>query len=235
MVKYIPSNSEILDVGCGYGKIWDLLKSRKNHTVGLEGNEIPLKFAKERMDETYQVDITSAEDVRSTLKDRKFDYIIIADVLEHLYDPFSVLCMYKSYLKQNGKIIISIPNAVVWDIRLRFLLGIFNYADSGTTDRTHIRFFTRGSFRRFLKAADLKITKEDFNPGIFCPFIPIVRYFIEKSMNNKKINMDDPSLLYNSPMHQFYLKYVLPIEKLFCALWKPLFAFQFIFIAENKS
>lgn len=187
------------------------------------------------MSEVYKVDITSLDEVKAVLNEKKFDCIVIADVLEHLYDPFSILCMYKSFLKPNGKIVISIPNAVVWDIRLRFLLGIFNYADSGTTDRTHIRFFTRGSFRRFLKAADLKIVKEDFNPGIFCPFIPLIRFFLENKMNNKKINIDDPSLLYNSPMHQFYLKYVFGIEKLFCSLWKPLFAFQFVFVAESKN
>ena len=41
---------------------------------------------------------------------RKFDHIIFADVLEHLYDPYKVLKESVALLKDDGTILISIPN-----------------------------------------------------------------------------------------------------------------------------
>jgi len=39
-----------------------------------------------------------------------FDYVIFADVLEHLRDPLEVLKRTKKYLNENGSVLISVPN-----------------------------------------------------------------------------------------------------------------------------
>ena len=67
--------------------------------------------------------------------------IIAADVLEHLYDPWSALATMKTLLAAEGDIIVSLPyigNAAI--------LGLisdddFQYREEGLLDKTHIRFF----------------------------------------------------------------------------------------------
>jgi 2-polyprenyl-3-methyl-5-hydroxy-6-metoxy-1,4-benzoquinol methylase len=51
----------------------------------------------------------SAEDAMTQIKER-FEFIVFADVLEHLQDPAAVLESCHGLLKPKGKIIISIPN-----------------------------------------------------------------------------------------------------------------------------
>jgi 2-polyprenyl-3-methyl-5-hydroxy-6-metoxy-1,4-benzoquinol methylase len=72
----------------------------------------------------------------------KFDVIIIADVLEHLRDPESVLKLCRDYLSDNGQIIISVPNIQNISVINQLLHGRFTYTDVGLLDKTHIHFFT---------------------------------------------------------------------------------------------
>ena len=138
---------------------------------------------------------------------------------------------YQSLLKPGGKIIISLPNAVIWDVRFKFLFGIFNYTDTGTCDRTHIRFFTLSSMRRLISAANLKIVKEDFNPGIIRPFVPFVKQFMKGKSDSKSHN---PRAILDHPLYITYMKYCLPVEKVACRVCKGLFAFQFVFVTQKQ-
>ena len=97
LINHIPSKVEILDVGCGYAALWERINNKENYVVGLEVNSSAIKVAKERLDKVYQVDITDKKQVQDVLEDKKFDIIIFADVLEHLYDPFTILQDYKSF------------------------------------------------------------------------------------------------------------------------------------------
>ena len=81
---------------------------------------------------------------------QQFDVILFSDMLEHLADPLDVLMRHYQLLAPGGQMLISLPNVAIWNVRLALLLGRFEYGDTGTLDRTHMRFFTRRSFRRFL-------------------------------------------------------------------------------------
>lgn len=230
VLNHIPFNSLILDVGCGNGALGNELKKKNNYVVGIEKESSALELAKERLNEVCNLDIIDVEKIFKVLSNKQFDVIIFADILEHLYEPLVVLQKYQSLLKPQGKIIISIPNVVVWDVRLKFLFGIFNYTDTGTCDRTHIRFFTLSTTRKLIDEAGLKIIKEDFNPGIFRPFVPLVK----KLLKQNSLQEDNPSLILESPLYKAYLRFVYPLEKLICSLCKGLFAFQFVFVAVKK-
>lgn len=80
-----------------------------------------------------------------------YDFIVCADVLEHLPDPEAVLVQLKALLKPGGKVLISIPNVAYAGVILDLIEGGFQYRDEGILDRTHLRFFTRGSFTGFLQ------------------------------------------------------------------------------------
>jgi len=88
-----------------------------------------------------------------------FDAIVCGDILEHLTDPLPVLMALNRSLTPGGTVIVSVPNVAHLWVRLSLLLGRWNYADRGILDRTHLRFFTRRSFREFLAQAGLVVSE----------------------------------------------------------------------------
>ena len=86
----------------------------------------------------------------SWILDKKFDYIVFADVLEHLKDPAFILSESKSMLKENGFIWISIPNISHNSVLIDLMLDKFEYKEYGLLDKTHIKFFTESSLEKFV-------------------------------------------------------------------------------------
>lgn len=86
-----------------------------------------------------------------------YDYIVIADVLEHLAFPQAVLVSCRKLLKPYGKLLLSVPNIAHAAVIGGLLRGEFNYTDEGLLDRTHIHFFTQKSLKQILTAANFKI------------------------------------------------------------------------------
>lgn len=130
----------ILEVGCACGatllKIKHLYKNANIYGIELNKNSalIAQNFADVRAE--------NIENSQLSYKEKYFDYIIFADVLEHLYDPWFVLNNIKKYLKTDGKIIASIPNIMHYSVIRDLINGKWTYQDSGILDKTHIRFFT---------------------------------------------------------------------------------------------
>jgi hypothetical protein len=88
-------------------------------------------------------------------QEKKFRYIVFADVLEHLSDPVGVLRAAEKVLSQDGEILISIPNVAHASVRLGLLAGRFDYSNEGLLDRTHAFFYTRKSLFEMLERAGL--------------------------------------------------------------------------------
>ena len=74
-----------------------------------------------------------------------YDYIILADVIEHITEPDVFLEHLIKHTNEKTKFIISIPNVAFGGLRLALLNGFFDYVDSGLLERTHLRFFTLNS------------------------------------------------------------------------------------------
>lgn len=81
-----------------------------------------------------------------------YDFIIMADVLEHLLDPKKALENLFKIASPNTKLVISMPNIACWEMRKNlFFKGDFEYQESGLLDRTHLHFFTTKTLRKFLE------------------------------------------------------------------------------------
>ena len=93
----------------------------------------------------------------------KFDYVIAADILEHLNNPWEAVSRIARLLKPGGKLIASLPNVMhISNIR-NLLNGYWEYEDAGILDRTHLRFFTYRSICQMMEAADLQVTEMEKN------------------------------------------------------------------------
>lgn len=133
----------VLDVGCGSGTIGKFLEVENIILDGVEIDKEAIEEAKKNhYHKLYNTDIN---EISKSIK-QKYDYIILADILEHLVKPYKILEELALLLKENGSILISIPNIEHMDIIANLIDGKFNYNEIGTLDTTHLRFFTYYSF-----------------------------------------------------------------------------------------
>lgn len=137
----LDDNINILEVGCSLGGTLLYLKNKykRANVYGIELNQSVCEIIK-NIFPTISNDI---ENIDLPYEEDYFDYIIFADVLEHLKDPWKVLMNMKKYLKKDGYIIASIPNIMHIQVINDLLKGNFTYLDAGILDKTHLRFFTQ--------------------------------------------------------------------------------------------
>lgn len=88
-----------------------------------------------------------------------YEAFVFGDTLEHLPDPGALLTRLRPRLLPSGHLIASIPNVANWSVRLRLLLGRFNYTERGILDRTHLRFFTRRTVVELLTASGFEVIR----------------------------------------------------------------------------
>ncbi len=145
----------VLEIGCGCGATLNRIKYLYPAS-DVRGIEIVPDVAKLGSNNVniVQGDI---QNMQLDYEEGYFDYIIFADVLEHLYYPEEVLKRLKKYLSKDGKILMSIPNIMHASVLVPLIKGEFNYKDSGILDKTHIRFFTRQSIEVMLNQTGFDI------------------------------------------------------------------------------
>jgi 2-polyprenyl-3-methyl-5-hydroxy-6-metoxy-1,4-benzoquinol methylase len=150
-----------LDVGCAAGLLGAALKAAgAAHVAGVEAHPGAAGEARGRLDEVVEGDLRS---VRLPFAPASFDYIVFADVLEHVPDPEAVLARYLPYLGADGRIVVSVPNMRFYLVLLRLLVDRWSYTDAGIRDRTHLRIFTRRSLLALLEGAGLRLERLDRN------------------------------------------------------------------------
>lgn len=157
----IGFNKKILEIGCSSGYMTEYMQNVLNCRVtGIELDEAAAARAQEFCEKMIVADVENL-DFKGLFGDETFDVIIMADVLEHLKDPESLLKKINSYIAQDGFVLISIPNGAHGSISLNALDGNWNYRPMGLMDETHLRFFDRDSFNRLLETSGFFISVID--------------------------------------------------------------------------
>jgi len=87
-----------------------------------------------------------------------FDYVLCGDILEHLKDPYSVVKKIHGWLKDDVRLVCSLPNVRHWKVLAELAFhGAWDYQDAGVMERTHLRFFTRRSCFNMLRGAGFEV------------------------------------------------------------------------------
>ena len=154
LLSRVKQNSIVLEFGPANGRMTKYMKEQLNCKV--YAVEIDENAAKDSKQYTEKIVVDSIENYCwiDEFKDIKFDYVIFADVLEHLYYPEKVLKSIKSFLKDDGSILVSIPNIAHNAIVIGLLNNEFNYGPTGLLDDTHIRFYTKKTFENLIKKCE---------------------------------------------------------------------------------
>jgi len=155
LISRIVPESVILEFGPANGRMTKYLREQLSCKV--YAVEIDAGAANDTAQYTEDIIVDSIENYLWLEKygDLKFDFIIFADVLEHLYWPEIALKKSKTLLAKNGSILISIPNIAHNAIIINLLKNEFNYHPIGLLDDTHIRFFTKKTFDHLISDCDL--------------------------------------------------------------------------------
>lgn len=180
-IGLVGENKMVLEVGCSTGYVSSKLKKNKCRVYGVELEPEAAEAARKHCEDVLNADIEKIESLPYPHK--QFDIILFGDVLEHLRSPETVLKKLKVYLKNEGFIVVSLPNITYWSVRLKILIGKFDYAEHGIMDSTHMRFYNYRSAKRLLENSGYRIVKQDYVPPLIYPITRIC-YFFSKIFPN---------------------------------------------------
>lgn len=183
---------KVLDAGCGRGFYINAFPSFKfiEEIHGIDLNENYLMLAKKNCLDK-RVNIKRANINSLPYPDQYFDLIICSEILEHLKDDKKAIRELKRVLKDNGSLIITVPNynfPFLWDPINWVLMKLFNthvnkniwwlagiWAD-------HNRLYTEKQIKKLVTDNGLKIRKLQLILHWCWPFSHFLLYGIGKNL-----------------------------------------------------
>ena len=164
VLRMIKPKSKVLEIGAGPGSITRRLSGTLEcDVVALEIDPSALEKLQNFARSVYPMDLNDSswsDELRG--KEGLFDYVIAADVLEHVYDPWSVLRGMKSLLNDTGSVVLSLPHAGNAAVLGCLVDEDFEYRDWGLLDRTHVRFFGIKNVQHLLASQGMGIEQAEF-------------------------------------------------------------------------
>ncbi|MEO8661889.1 MAG: class I SAM-dependent methyltransferase [Bryobacteraceae bacterium] len=142
----------LLDLGCGNGEMGELLAARGFEVTGVER----VGGTDSRFPNCVRL-IEADLDRGLPPMAGPFDYIICADILEHLKDPAALLRSITGLLSARGALVASLPNSGNIYFRLKILMGQFPQDDKGLFDRTHVHFYMWDGWKELLERNGFKV------------------------------------------------------------------------------
>lgn len=187
---FLTPNSSVLEFGSATGYATRYMKEKFNCRVTcIEANEYMASIGKKYADEMIVADVE--KDNWETKITDQYDFIIFADILEHLHNPNRLIQRAKKYLKNNGFILTSIPNIGHNAVLLNLRSAKFDYKETGLLDNTHIHLFTRDSIVEMFRINDFFCVDEN-NKNIRPCETEFETYYIKKPLFSLSvINKDD--------------------------------------------
>lgn len=111
LISSYVSRGTILDYGCGTGMFLAACKSADWETVGMEPDDSARQIASQQNLNLF----ADKQLIQTYVAEKQFDAITLWHVLEHVTDMLETLAFFKQKLKQNGVLIIAVPNHVSFD------------------------------------------------------------------------------------------------------------------------
>lgn len=190
----ITDGAEVLDIGCGNGIISRSLGAAGFKVLGVDVSEKAIEKARSlNKFSNVRFEVRSAEQL--VAGGQQYEAIICSEVLEHLHQPDNLLKVLRQVLKENGVLIVTVPNgkggrellvtrpvqAIMkrfplcwkWLNRLKSMLGYKGTTvQSDADDLSHVQFFTIESLSDLATKGGFRIAhwgKSNFIEDVF-PF-----------------------------------------------------------------
>jgi 2-polyprenyl-3-methyl-5-hydroxy-6-metoxy-1,4-benzoquinol methylase len=163
VLRFVGKQKKVLEIGAGPGSILRVLQDiNQCNITAIEIHPDYIEELKQFCSSVISADLNNPQWYKIFSEEQKFDVVVAADVLEHLYDPLRCLQNIKNLLNDSGYIVISLPHAGHAVISGCLWNGDFQYSESGLLDKNHIRFFGIKNIQKLIEDADLKIIDASF-------------------------------------------------------------------------
>ncbi|MFT3817633.1 MAG: methyltransferase domain-containing protein [Rubrivivax sp.] len=154
----VAPGSRVLDLGTGSGSLGRLLRQRGCRVDGVTLNAAEREAAQDGYERLELLDLEQPGWAQRFAAGA-YDYVVCADVLEHLREPERVLQACRGLLRADGWLLASVPNVAYAGMVLELMHGDWKYGPEGLLDRTHLRFYTRRSFTRVLQSEGWQVER----------------------------------------------------------------------------
>lgn len=144
IINKYKSTGKLLDYGCGDGKFLEFMKNKNFSILGYEPNKKAAKSAENKIGKNNIINSIDC------IENNSIDIITLWHVLEHIHNPEEILSKLKLKLKNDGCILIAVPNYksfdakfykehwAAWDVPRH----IYHYSKEGA-----INFFNKNNFK----------------------------------------------------------------------------------------
>lgn len=159
LMEHVPRR--VLDIGCAAGATGQYLKEQHPDcwVAGIELSALAAEKARERIDLVLEQKLEDVDFAEHGILPGSIDTVIVADVLEHIYDPWAALLHLRPLLTDDAQVLASIPNARNLWLLNELASGRFPYAKEGLLDITHIRWFTRDEMLRMFQETGYEVSR----------------------------------------------------------------------------
>lgn len=162
IVAQIKDNSRVLEFGPGNGRMTKYLIEEKNCYVSIVELDAELYDHVRKVSNDGFLGNIDEEFWVEYFEGQTFDYIVFADVLEHLLNPKNALEKVKPFLSEKGQILITFPNIAHNSVLIDLFNNKLDWQETGLLDATHKSFFVQSGFEKLFEQIGLFIAKEDF-------------------------------------------------------------------------
>lgn len=162
------SPGKILDIGCGRGWMISILKGMGWEVRGTELSTESSSFARERLN----LNVFTKKVADCNFEKGYFDVVTLWHVLEHLPEPVSSLREINRILKNNGALVVEVPD--FGGVQARLFGNKWFHLDSPR----HLFHFNDKSLRRYLEETGFKVVKSRNMSWEYDPF-----GFIQSTLN----------------------------------------------------
>lgn len=168
IIQKCKGAKSVLEIGSGMGHLLKQLQQNGLDCYGVE----PSNFASEFSRKTFNLNVETALLDKTTFVNKKFDVIVISDVVEHVANINGLFDMIQHYISPNGRVVVLTGNSNSFYAKIcgRKWLYYFSWE--------HISFFNKPSItylfnKHFLHLEYFKRTK---HTGTFYENIRLVAY-----------------------------------------------------------
>lgn len=171
----------LLDLACGDGTITAMLSTKFKRVVGVDASKSHLIKARKKYPK-----VEFQESLIETFETKEiFDVVTMLNILEHVINPILTLKKASSFLKDDGILIVHVPNALAVNRRIACIMGTlideYELSPYDINIAGHRRSYNRNLLIRDFEKTGLKVTSTG---GIFYKMLstPQMDWFLKKGL-----------------------------------------------------
>ena len=193
IIEKYKNPGRILDVGCGLGNFLPIARKRGWEVYGIEISSWAAQFIKEKLG----FEVFNGQLYEADFPSRFFDVVVMWHSLEHISEPAKVLQEARRILKDEGLLVIAVPNVdyFVYKFFYRLFRGREKLLVSNKGKIVHLYYFSIKTLERLLEKCGFEALEA--KPGTFGGFfrekmiekIAFLIYFVTGKIGTLAFNM----------------------------------------------